>query len=258
MIHGRNLACIVLSLVFLIAFPFGCRDERRHGANNGIAIEETAAPVAANAQPGDVATALLAALGRAQEARAHGLGKPERREAYEKAVGEIQSLTAKKEVVESLRSAGSTNIAKDISDVTALTLTTESWISLVARYVGGVMPETLRVLPGGTPSIAEVHVLAESPEDKAVLASLSTSSVPSPMPAATSQTASSPPPSLDAAARAEAIRRGVNPLLRTDIQIHLKNVDGRWLATGVNIGPTGMTFLPVAPVKAASTQAVKP
>lgn len=255
MIHRRNSTRVVSALAFLILLPSGCKDERRHGANNGITVEETAAPVAADAQPGDVATALLAALGRAQEARAHGLGKPERRKAYEKAVGEIQSLTAKKEVVENLRSAGSTNIAKDISDNTALTLITESWISLVAHYVKGVMPETLRVLPGGTQTIADVHVLAESPEDLAVLASLPTSSAPSHSPA-TSQAAR--PPRLDGATRAEAIRRGVNPLLRADIQIHLKNVDGRWLATGVNIGPAGMTFLPVAPVNAASTQAVKP
>jgi hypothetical protein len=240
-------------LGLLLLLPLGCEDKRRHGANNGIAVEEVSPPVSADAQPGDVATALLAALNRAQDARAHGLGNPDHRQAYEKALAEIRSLMARSEVVEQLRTVGSTNVAKDISDEAALTATSESWVSLVAHYVNGVMPETLRVLAGSSQTAADVHVIAESPEDKAVIASLSPSKDSPTTSPATSQ------PALGAAARQEALARGVNPLFRADITIRLKNVDGRWRVTGISLGPTGMTFLPTAPARmpAVSTQPSK-
>jgi hypothetical protein len=53
-------------LGLLLLLPLGCEDKRRHGANNGIAVEEVSPPISAHAQPGEVATALLAALNRAQ------------------------------------------------------------------------------------------------------------------------------------------------------------------------------------------------
>lgn len=239
--------CAVLAMTAI-----GCEDKRRHAANEGISVEEVTPPVTADAPPGDVARALLAAMDRAQDARSRGLGQPERRQAYERAMAEIMSLTAKKEVAEQLRTSGAGHVAKDITDDAALTLTVESWVSLVAHYVKGLLPQTL-VLPGASQAIADVRIAAESPQDQAVLASLQPTSLTSSQPGATSQPASPAQPTLDAPARTEAIRHGVNPLARAEIQIRLKNIDGRWRATGITLGPAGMTLLPVGPTKTQIT-----
>lgn len=245
MIKRTRWYLFVPILSFLIAAQPGCEDKRRHGASGGAAFEEVPAPLSTDASPDNVARALLAALGRAQEARSRGLGVPERRQSYEKAMAEILSLTATKEVVEHVRSSGSGSLPKNISDDAALTLCAESWVSLVAHYIKGVQPETFNVSTAGSQTFAEVHVAADPPEDKTILASLQPTN-----PAATTQAQTSPPRVLDGQLRAEALRRGINPALRADIQIKLKNVDGRWRATQLSIGPRGVTFLPTVPAPA--------
>lgn len=247
---NRSIFCAFASLCVVFAIlAIGCEDKRRHAANKGISVEEVTPPVAADASPEDVAKALLAAMDRAQDARSRGLGLPERRQAYDRAMAEIMSLTAKKEVANQLRTGGAGHVAKDITDDAAMTLTVESWVSLVAHYVKGLMPQTLRVLPSASESIADVRIAAESPEDQAVLAALESANPTSSQPGVTTQSTAAEPKALDAAARAEALRRGVNPLSRAEIQIRLKNIDGRWRTTGVTLGPAGMTFLPNNPAK---------
>jgi hypothetical protein len=246
----RAISTLCLALAML---TIGCEDKRRHGANKGIAVEEVSPPVAADAPPADVAKALLAALGRAQEARSRGLGESERRQTYERAMAEIISLTAKKEVADQLRTGSKGHVAKDITDDAAMTLTVESWVSLVAHYVQGLMPETLRVMPSASPSIADVRITAESPQDQAVLASLQSTGSSTSQPGASTRPATTPPNTLDATARAEALRRGVNPLSRAEIQIRLKQIDGRWRATGMTLGPAGVTFLQQLPIQTMPT-----
>ena len=251
---NRSIFCELASLcAAFVILAVGCEDKRRHAANKGLAVDEVTPPVAADAPPEDVAKALLAAMDRAQDARSRGLGQPERRQAYERAMAEIMSLTAKKEVANQLRAGGAGHVAKGITDDAALTLTAESWVSLVAHYVKGLMPESIRVLPSASPTTADVRIAAESTEDQAVLASIQSAGPASSQPGATTQTATPAPPTLDAGSRTEALRRGVNPLSRAEIQIRLKQIDGRWRATGITLGPAGMTMLPIGPTKAPVT-----
>jgi len=161
----------VSAILLWVALASACDDKRRHLASDSVEFASVEAPVPKDAPPGDVVRALLVALRDAQHARAKGFGAPEASERYDAAMGRVASLAARRAVLRGLQGMGSPNIPKDISEQAAVTLVSESWVSIVAHYADGIMLETLTGIPEDPDPTAVItaRVEAERPEDRARL-----------------------------------------------------------------------------------------
>jgi len=205
----------------------GCDDKRRHSASAGLALSKTPCSLPADAPPGAVAESLARAIAAAQAARADGLGSPERKADYDKALGQIWSFADRSDIYENVRRVHGVGIPVDVSEDAACTLIIESWISEVAHYIAGVNYDTRRITPEQYQADCIVHFEAESPSDKAELASIE-SSLPAPATDKDGTTARL------ATIRDRAVEEGFNIPVETSIDITLKKKDDGWRA--VNIG----------------------
>lgn len=231
----------VSAILLLVALASACDDKRRHLASDSVEFASVEAPVPKDAPPAEVVRALLAALRDAQHARAKGLGAPEARQGYDAAMGRVVSLAARRAVHRGLRGVGSPNIPKDISEQAAVTLVSESWVSIVAHYADGIMFESLSGIPKDPDFTAVItaRVEAERPDDRARLGQIEAAM------------ASAPPaaPSDEGVSAAEADRHRTrdirvrmlegNPAsnypIRVQIVLKLRHEEGAWRATWVGL-----------------------
>lgn len=219
-----STSALVLCLVLFVWLSCGCEDKRRHLAGEGVKFVPVAPPLSADAPPEAVAMAVLDALREAQVSRAGGLGAPENRRRYEQAMGTLRSLASADEIYHNVRTSNSGSIPRDISRDAALTLTVESWVSMVAHYVNGYRLDTLATAIMVPNQQVEVYVNAENARDNEVLARLTTGAAPTTAPA-------------DGSVRADALAQGVCPPVGAAIVVRLAHLNGSWRVQKVSLGP---------------------
>ncbi len=235
--NATRLAVRVLAILLLVALASACDDKRRHLASDSVEFASVEASVPKDAPPGDVVRALLAALRDAQHARAKGLGAPERRQGYDAAMGRVASLAARRAVLRGLRGAGSPNIPKDISEQAAVTLVSESWVSVVAHYSDGILLESLSGIPKDPDPAAVItaRVEAERPEDLARLRQIEAVLASAPSDEGVSAAEAEGLRTRDVRARMLEGSPASNFPIRVQIVIRLRHEDGAWRATWVGL-----------------------
>lgn len=219
---------ISLLITLAILMP-GCEDKRRHLAGEGVDFNAVEPPIAKDASPEAVAMVVLDALREAQQSRAGGLGNPENRQRYERAMEVLRSLSAGDIIHEQVRTSGSGSIPKSVSRDAALTLATENWVSIVAHYVDGFQFDTLATAHMVPNESAGVYVNAENPRDREEMQAISEAfSGATTMPS-------------DVSLRAAAIERGICLPLTASIEIRLVMVGDAWRVRKVVLGSARAT-----------------
>lgn len=215
---------LVVGLALFVSLSGGCEDKRRHLAGEGVKFVSVDPPLSADAPPEAVAMAALDALRDAQVSRAGGLGAPENRQRYEQAMETLRSLASADEIYHNVRTSNSGSIPKDITRDAALTLTVESWVSMVAHYVNGYRLDTRATAIMVPNQQVEVYVNAENARDDEVMARLTAGTTPSTAPAGS-------------AVRAEALAQGVCPPAGAAIVVRLAHLNGSWRVQKISLGP---------------------
>lgn len=164
--------CTFACLGAALATTLACKDQRRHKPSEVVEYAIVEPSVSSDASPELVAMALLDALQQFQTIRESGLGRQENRQAYDTAMGTINSLAAQEQIYERVRKQGSFSVPKDVTKQAALRLVTESWTSIVAHYADGLLFETLKVVSGSQDSRATVRVEVENPLERERLAEI--------------------------------------------------------------------------------------
>ena len=209
----------------------GCEDQRRHQVGGAVELAAVSPTLPANAAPIDVARAMLQALEEAQKSRVNGMGSAEARQAYSAANARIAAMTAKADVHKSLKQAGSFGVPKSIDEAGAVTMTIESWTSLLAHYNGGIQWDLLNYKRPPSESEANVYVEAENPAEAEQVKQIVAGEKD------------------EKARRAAAISRGFNIPIRAAIDVRLIKVDGQWRVNRVEIGPA-RSAVAASPAKA--------
>ena len=136
---GYFLLVSTLLLAMAIGFVSGCKDARRHKASEEITLISKKPPLNDRATPKDVALTLLAAMKNLQLVRHAGLGQLESNQRYDDTLGIIMSLLAQDRIYKQVSSQSSPTNPKDITKGAALKLVAESWTSIIAHYVDGIL-----------------------------------------------------------------------------------------------------------------------
>ena len=191
----------------------------------------------ADAPPGQVAEALLRAIATAQQTRADGLGSPERKAAYDAALGQIWAGSDRPEIHDIVKRAHNIGVPADVTEDAACTLIIESWISHLAHYLGGINYESKRVVPELPQSDCVVHFDAASPTEKAKLAAIETSLAQSPPKDPSGNDAAPGGPIYLADLRARTLPEGFNVPIDTSIDMTLKKTPDGWRV--LNVGLSG-------------------
>lgn len=188
-----------------------------------VRFSETEPPVGADAPPEAVALAVLDAMREAQLSRADGLGSPEKKEQYERAMAKLRTLIAAQEVHAQVLESRSPLVPRDVTQEAAVTLAAESWVSLVAHYVEGYKLDTLQTSILVPESFAVSYVNAENPRDAANLRS------------AVEENGGTTTRPSDAAIHS-VIARGTPPAAEAGIEMRMKYVDGAWRVNAIALG----------------------
>lgn len=151
----------------------GCEDKRRHQPSDGV-IASTQPALAPDAAPADVVHAFIEAIQEAQRIRAGGLGGKESKEAYDQAMAKIAGLAARSHIHKGLLSMKSPGLPANLTEAAAITMISESWVSMAAYYTDGFMYETLLVYPAPPAQNAVVKATIEAvcPRDEARMAEI--------------------------------------------------------------------------------------
>jgi hypothetical protein len=136
----------------------------------------------------------------------------------------MRALAAAKEIHEHVRGSGSMAIPKDIDLEGALTLTVDSWLSMLSHYAEGFKLDTISTVTIASAAYSTVRLRAAAPRDERVMKELETPG------GATSAPAES-------VVREEALARGVCPPVDAGIEIGLKKVEGAWRVLKIGLGP---------------------
>ncbi|MCG8406538.1 MAG: hypothetical protein MI923_15190 [Phycisphaerales bacterium] len=227
--------CVALSASALMMTP-GCEDKRRHRSSEDVVFAAVQAPLPDDAAPDDVIKTLLASLKELHSTRQSGLGTPDRKDHYDKTMGEILSLAAQEHIHEGVKKKGSAIIPKNVTKNAAVRLVVESWASMVAHYVDGFLLETISVLSGGK-EIASVRIQVENPRERKLLNEIEAL----PEITETKDSSGNPLPKTSPdylkLVRPKALAKGFNVPIRAELQFHLRRVDGAWRVTQLSIGP---------------------
>jgi hypothetical protein len=235
------LFAVYAGLCLIFAVCLGCEDQRRHATARAIDLPRLSPPVAADAAPQQVATAFLEALREAQETRASGLGTAEKRRRYDEAMSRLRALTAAGVVHKSVLAAHSVTLPKDLSEDAAVTLATESWVSLIAHYADAVLPDTLSVLPADLQNAQQcaATVEAERPDDAARIKQLTATAAVLGFEDSGGQHLAPYSSAYYEALRARTLQ--LEPPLnvpdRPRITLDMTRVDGCWRVHSVSLGP---------------------
>ena len=205
----------------------------------------------------------LEAVRDAQHAREKGFGRGEQKQAYDSAMGTLQSLAAAAKIHTELVNSRSNGVPKDISEEAATTLAIESWVSLLAYYVDGFLFDTLTTSPANTESAsaATVRLETERPEDVVRLRQLLAETG---APPATQPAAGLPPTTSDDSLRAKAVglRPPMNVPIRATIELLLVRNQEGWRVSGVRFGagssPSVPRPTPPSPVQHPAVPSVQP
>ncbi len=219
-ISPRRHALLAVLLALLLVSSPSCDDARRHQASEELASVEVKAPLPDDAAPAEVAKELLRTFRSLQHVRRSGLGTADGKAAYDRSMATIASLTARDMVLARLRKTPSTMIPKDITSARAVQIVSESWTSMLAHYVDGLLiEETLatRLLPDGR---VAVTLEAENPEERRKLDELRASG----------------DAKDDEHLRSAALAEGFNVPIRVRIVMRLTKIDNAWRLSDVAIG----------------------
>lgn len=237
--------------VVAIAGP-GCEDKRRHQTSAGVDYVDVVCPVASDATPAEVARAFLAAVREAQHARLHGLGRSEDEEAYDRAMGKIGTLAAAAWIHEKMLKTRSPTLPAGLTEQAAVTLVSESWVSIAAYYVDGFLFETLSLPSKGPAPQASVraYIEAERPEDRERLEEVEA------LPDVAGAVDGDGKPLVRGSkayvkltrSKALAQKPAFNVPIRARFTIDLRQVDGAWRVAGLTIGPAPSQQPTTAPV----------
>lgn len=221
----RSLHILCLAIAAAALITCGCDDKRRHSASAGLALSKTPSPLPADAPPAAVAETLVRAIAAAQQARADGLGSPERKASYDKALGQIWALADRPDIHDNVKRARSAGIPVDVTEDAACTLIIEAWISELAHYLDGVNYEARRLTPEQYQSDCVVHFEAASPQDRSALAAIESSLAPS----------ADKDQARLTAIRDRALTDGFNIPIETSLDITLKKKSEGWRALNVGL-----------------------
>lgn len=227
----RRCVAFVMTGIALSA----CEDRRRHEPSEPVAIALAESPVAADAPPKEVARAMLNALSDAQRARAHGLGDPQKKKAYDLALSRIRALSAAKEIHEQVLAARSITIPRDVSESAAITIINEAWISEIAHYCDGILLDTLRLTPESPQSEATAYVEGQNPIEREKFAKMEAD-----LRQASSKAAADSPSSGAtrlAALKARALAEGFNAPPNAIIELRVRKRGDSWRVLRVSLAP---------------------
>ncbi len=168
------LGCWLGGVLVVASAISGCEDKRRHLPSEAVGFAEGDALVAADAAPADVVRAFLGVLGEAQSARERGLTTADDKAAYDVAMGAVRSLAAEDAIFNTLSKDRSGTVPKDITKDAAVTILTESWVSIAAYYSDGFDYDSLKVASENPANAGTLRatVVAVRPEDRARLAAI--------------------------------------------------------------------------------------
>ncbi len=236
----KRFAIATAALILLSA---GCKDSRRLPSKSWTA---TPGPVTVNAvvldekaAPRQVALAMLDLLRKCRDVRGQGLADPTRAAEFDETRNLIRRLAAPEAIHELALKDPLRVIPKDVTAEQAVEIFTNSWPSLVARYINGLAPESLvEQLPNSTS--ARVIVRADSPDDRAVVSDLEKSLAgqrgPSRQPLAPGSEA------FNAAVRDAALDRGVVVPIETQIELSLVRESGFWRVSRIQLNRAAAGF----------------
>jgi len=166
----------VVVVVFAVAAfaCVGCEDKRRHQPSAAPAFATTKPAVPETATPVEVVRAFLGAVRDAQYARARGLGTSDARREYDRAMGAIEGLAARDIIYRTMKETRSATLPVDLTPDAALTMISESWVSMAAYYVDGFDFDGMSASSAGDQldALATVVVRAARPEDRTRLEGL--------------------------------------------------------------------------------------
>lgn len=161
---------VLMTLILGLGIASGCEDKRRHQSSAGIPYAATT-QLGVEATPADLIRAFVVALAETQQVRVRGLGSKVNREAYDRAMGDLAELAAKREIHDAMLKSESRTLPANLSEQAALTIASESWVSMAAYYADGFLFETLQIppAPANPGSLIDVWMEAVRPEDQARL-----------------------------------------------------------------------------------------
>gem|GEM_PF-2011442 len=239
--------CTLACLGGALAAMSGCKDQRRHKPSEVVEHLTVEAPVPADASPDLVAMAMLDALKQFQTIRESGLGQQEHQKAYDKALATIKSLAAQDLIYERVCKQGSYSVPKDVPKPAALRLIAESWTSMLAHYVDGLMFDTLKVDQGSQDTRAIARVEVENPHERKRLTEIE--ALPE---IANAKGKDGKPPShtsreyLDLL-RSKTIPEGFNVPIRRRVTMTMIRVNGAWRVFDLVLGPVPSSITTAPP-----------
>jgi hypothetical protein len=219
----------------------GCEDKRRHQPSAAPAFATTKPAAAETATPVEVVRAFLEAVRDAQHARAGGLGTSDARREYDRAMGTIAGLAARDIIYRTMKETRSAALPVDLTPDAALTMISESWVSMAAYYVDGFDLDGLSASSAGDQpdALATVVVRAARPEDRTRLEGLEKSAALSEARGDDGKplTKNSEPYLKKVRAVTLEGNRPFNVPIGVPFTIDLRRVGGAWRVSWMGIGP---------------------
>ncbi len=177
--NTRQLTSVIL-LVFLCvaSLTLGCKDSRRHQATDALAMTATALALPSDAPAQDVVTRFLENARDVQHIRESGFAERERQEAYERGMAALHAAVNGPALFNRMmKSQTSRALPAGMTQQAAVTTATESWLSILAHYIDGVRPESIRTTTVASPEskIVVIDVQAMNPDEAEALADLEAS-----------------------------------------------------------------------------------
>ncbi len=231
-----------LVLCAVVTCWLGCDDKRRHQTSEAIEFEDVQAPVPDDADAAAVTRAFLEALRDAQHARSRDFQGPQDRAKYDSAMGRIESLAARQAIYQQVVSGGHRSVPADLTVEAAVTMISESWVSIAAYYVDGFMFETTTLLPGvgaAKATTVRARLDAERPEDRSRLTLIETSDdlLNARDPDGKPLDPNSPANTELVRSRALEMKPGFNIPIGVRFEITLRKEDGPWRVSSLRLKP---------------------
>jgi hypothetical protein len=250
-IPARRHALFAALLAALLASSPSCDDARRHRASEEVKSAEVAAPLPDDATPAEVATELLRTFRSLQHVRRSGLGTADGKAAYDRSMATIASLMDRDTVFKQMRTKPSAMLPKDISSARAVQIVAESWTSMLAHYVDGLLiEETLVAKQMQDAQQAVVTLEAENPEERRKLEHLLASGKVEGVPSSYGKPLEPRRPEQDALVRSAAVANGFNFPIRVKIVMRMTKIENAWRLSDLAIKMPSMVSrvgLPLSP-----------
>ncbi len=251
-IPARCYAFFVVLLATLLASSPSCDDARRHKASEDLAAAEVTAPLPEGAAPAEVAKELLRTFRSLQHVRRSGLGTAEGKAAYDRSMATIASLMARDEIFKRMQTKPSAMIPKDITAARAVQIVSESWTSMLAHYVDGLLTEetlTAQQTPDGR--FAVVTLEAENPEERRMGEQLFTSPEIEGAKGANGKSLDPNSPEYIERVRSAAVAKGFSIPIRVKTEMRLTKIENAWRLSDLTIKMPRVASLVGSPVTPA-------